>query len=173
MVPGAGIEPAFHRSKRRVLPLNDPGANWSPRQVPTPARQSVQRTRSPDPGAKGRSAGGIPVIPLPEALLPCCWHVSAPGWDRTTAALWATVLRTAALPLCHRRLGRSTGIEPVPPEPQSDVQDLYTITAVPGEGVEPAPPLCKSDTLPLRQPGWFILLGIPGRTRTCDFTFVV
>ena len=31
--------------------------------------------------------------------------------------------------------------------------NLYTMTTVPSEGVEPPSSLCKSDTLPLRQPG--------------------
>jgi hypothetical protein len=32
--------------------------------------------------------------------------------------------------------------------------DRYTMTAVPDEGVEPPLSLCRSDALPLRQPGW-------------------
>ena len=50
--------------------------------------------------------------------------------------------------------------------------DRYTMTAVPDEGVEPALSLCRSDALPLRQPG-LNSLGIPGRIRTCDSRFVV
>lgn len=50
--------------------------------------------------------------------------------------------------------------------------DLYTMTTVPSEGFEPPPPLCKSDTLPLRQPGWLLLPSIPGRIRTRNAKFV-
>jgi hypothetical protein len=57
------------------------------------------------------------------------------GFEPPTAA-WATTLRAAAL----------TALPPT----------LDTMTAVPGAGLEPEPSLCRSDTLPLRQPGWLL-----------------
>ena len=94
-------------------------------------------TRSRDPLRPRPDSNGRPA-PSEGAALSNCATRTGVGRDGIEPPIHkATVLPTAALPLCHRPVGCLSGVEPLLPEPQSGAFPRRQQAPVGDQGLEP------------------------------------